>query len=89
MDTTNKQGVNFMQFCAMVANFTKTSSRMLESIYQTVLLFHQLEVGDVDGRKDKDRDKEKSSDFTNGDSGLKKKPLSQSFSGLSGVYLFF
>lgn len=57
MEEGNKhQRVTFMQFCAMVANFTKTSSRMLESIYQSVLLFHKLDPNDVDGRREKDQE---------------------------------
>lgn len=48
-----KQGVTFMQFCALIANFTKTSSRMLETIYQSVLFFHKIDAGDIVARKEK------------------------------------
>ena len=53
----NKQGgVTFIQFCSMIANFTKTSSHILESIYQAVLYFHKMDTGDVNGRKEKEHD---------------------------------
>jgi hypothetical protein len=52
----DKQCVTFMQFCSMVNNFTKTSSQMLESIYQAVLLFHKMDAMDTEGRKEREQD---------------------------------
>jgi hypothetical protein len=45
-----------MQFCSMVTNFTRTSSRMLESIYQAVLLYHKMDAGDTNGRREREQD---------------------------------
>lgn len=51
-----KQCVTFMHFCTMVANFTKTSSQLLESIYQAVLIYHKLDSSDTKGRKEKEHE---------------------------------
>lgn len=38
--------VTFMQFCSMVAKFTKNVSSSLDTIHQLVLYLHQIDKGD-------------------------------------------
>lgn len=43
--------VSFMQFCSMVARFTKTISISLDSIYQLVIRLQELDRSDIEERK--------------------------------------